>query len=167
VGVLIVVYLPDDVGATAYFPASFTGSTALPPAVDSPTWTPVGGPATPQYVTADLFTGATGPSVIVAGDSPSSQHHQAQQQQQQVPAQPVHVIQPYPQHVSVMTAPPPTTPHQPQHPAGYLQQPAPAPSHLQVCSLSFITFTLMPSSHHRHGHDKIVLSCPCRRCELA
>jgi len=24
----------------------------------------------------------------------------------------------------------------------------------------------MPSSHRRHGQDKTVLSCPCRRCEL-
>ena len=125
--------LSDDVGATAYFPASFTGSTALPPvpAIDSPTWAPVpvGAPAAPQYVTADLFAAAAaaGQSVIVAADSPSSQHAQ-QQQQQQVPAQPLQVFQPYPQHVSVAAAPL----HQQQHPASYLQQPAPAPAHLQV-----------------------------------
>jgi len=132
--------LSDDVGATAYFPAAnFAGSTPLPAAIDSPTWATVGAPVAgaPQYVTADLFAGATGPSVIVAGDPPpSSQHHQSQQPppQQQVPAaQPLHVLQPYPQHVSVMpAAPPPATPHQPQHPTSYLQQPAPAPAHLQV-----------------------------------
>jgi len=26
------------------------------------------------------------------------------------------------------------------------------------------TVHLMPSSHHQQGHDKTVLSCPCRRC---
>jgi len=129
------VHLLDDVGATAYIPASFTGSPALPPAIDSPTWAPVCTPATPQYVTADLFAAAAaGPSVIVAGDSASSQHQHQLQQQQQVPAQPLHVLQPYPQHVSVVPAPEAAVPHQPQHPASYLQQPTPAPAPVQVCS---------------------------------
>ena len=121
--------LTDDVGATTYFPASFTGSSSLVPAIESPTWAPVGTPGSPQYVPADLLaaTGAAGPPVIVAGDSSTSQYHQ------QVPSQPVHVLQPYPQHVGVVAGPPPTTPHQQaQHPAGYLQQPAPVPAHLQV-----------------------------------
>ena len=136
--------LTDDVGATAYFPAAnFAGSTTLPTAIDSPTWAAVGTPvpAAQQYVTADLFAaGAPGPSVIVAGDPPSSsQHHQSQQPpppQQQVPAQPLHVLQPYPQHVSVVpAAPPPTAPQ--HHPASYLQQPQPVPAApLQVCIFS-------------------------------
>ena len=136
---VVVVHLPDDVGATAYFPASYTGSPTLPAAIDSPTWAQVGAPTTPQYVTADLFAaaGANGPSVIVAAESPSSQHHQQHQSQQQpVPAQPVHVLQPYPQHVSVVPAPQPAVQQQPQHPAGYLQQPTPAPAPLPVCNRS-------------------------------
>jgi len=149
--VVVIIYLSDEVGPTAYFPASLTGSTALPPAIDSPTWAPVGTPGAPQYVTTDLFAAATGPgpSVIVAGDSPSSQHHQPPQQQpQQVPAQPLHLFQPYPQHVSVVPAPPPTTPHQPHHPATYLQQPAPAPAHLQVCNILFYSFIITPKRQH-------------------
>jgi len=131
----------DDVGATAYFPAGFTGSSTLPPSVDSPTWVPVGTPGAPQYVTAtDLYTPAagTGPSVIVAADSPPSSQ---QPQPQQVPGQPMHVLQPYPQHVSVMPAAPPPPPTLPPHPAqptpGYLQHPA--PTHLQVC-ISYLSF---------------------------
>ena len=133
---VVIIYLSDEVGPTAYFPASLTGSTALPPAIDSPTWAPVGTPGAPQYVTTDLFAAATGPgpSVIVAGDSASSQHQHQLQQQQQVPAQPLHVLQPYPQHVSVVPAPEAAVPHQPQHPASYLQQPTPAPAPVQVCS---------------------------------
>jgi len=149
---LLCVNLSADVGATAYFPAGFTGSTAaLAPAVESPTW---GAPsAAPQYVPADLLAAAaaSGSSVIVAGDSPSSQHHHHQQQHQQQAqhAATLHVLQPYPppppaaaQQVSVVPAAgPPTTPHQPQHhpaTAGFLQQQltVPSPAHLQVCSTS-------------------------------
>jgi len=133
---LLLFRLSDDVGATAYFPPSFAGSPAVPAAIDSPTWAPVVTPGTQQYVTADLLAGAAGPSVIVAGDSPSSQHYQPQPQpqQQQVPAQPMHVLQPYPQHVSVVPAAQAAVPQQPQHPVSYLQQPTPAPAPLQVCN---------------------------------
>jgi len=81
------VCLSDDVGATtaAFFPASFTGTTALAPAaVDSPTWV-AAGPGTPAYLpAADLLAAAPvpppppPPPVIV--DTAPSQHPQ------QVPA---------------------------------------------------------------------------------
>ena len=133
---LVVVRLSADVGATAYFPPSFAGSPGVPTAIDSPTWAPV---VTQQYVTADMLAAAAaGPSVIVASDSASSHHHhhqhQVQQQQQQVPAQPMHVLQPYPQHVSVVPAAQAAVPQQSQHPVSYLQQPTPAPAPLQVCN---------------------------------
>jgi len=129
--VCLSVCLSDDVGATAFFPASFSGSTA----VDSPTWAPVGAP---QYVPADLLPSAAATPVIVAGDAAPSQPPPPHHHQQVPAAQPVHVLQPYPQHVGVVAGPPPT--HQPaphHHPAaGYLQQPAPVPAHLQVSVFS-------------------------------
>jgi len=130
----------DDVGATAFFPAGgFTAggspTAALAPAPAAVDTAPWGAPGTAQYVPADLL--GPGP-VIVAGEPPPPPPPSAHQQ---VPvahaqAQPVHVIQPYaPQHVGVVAAS--CTPHhQPaiqQHPASYLQQPAPpVPAHLQV-----------------------------------